>query len=799
MNNCDYNRNENSIITYINQNITIMDGGMGTQLQSCGLSCNEKTESWNISHPDEVQNVHLSYLKAGANIIATNTFGANPLKYSDDELENIITSAVNIANCAKNEYIKTTPHTQEVFIVLDIGPLGKLLKPLGDLEFEDAVNAFAKIIKIGSKLNIDALFFETFTDNYETKAAIIAAKENSDLPIFVSNAYDENGKLLSGTSPREAVTILEGLGADALGMNCSLGPKELIPIAKKYLSYSSTPVILKPNAGLPVVVDGNTVFNTTDDEFAEIVAKLVKDGIRMCGGCCGTTPEYIRKLNSKIENIQPVPIDKKNITSVASSAKTCIFDNKCILIGERINPTGKKKLKQALIENDDAYILNEALIQVEKGADILDVNVGIPDIDESEKLPNLITKIQSVTSLPLQIDTSDFKAMEKSMRIYNGKPLVNSVSGKQSSMDKVFPLLKKYGGVLIALTLDENGIPETAEERVEIAKKIIKEAAKYDISPADIIFDPLALTISADANSGKTTLKAVKMLNNMGLKTSLGVSNISFGLPNRPEINRTFFTLCLNNGLSAAIINVNSEEMMNAFLSYNALNGLDENFEEYINKNISTSQKTQAVTTENTLKNAVFKGLCDESADLTKSLLKTCEPLDIINEHIIPALNLVGEEYDKQRIFLPGLLMSANAASAAFAEIKAFYPDRKPTKEKVALATVKGDIHDIGKNIVKLMFENYGYDVMDLGRDVSPETVLDCVKRNDIKLVGLSALMTTTVPAMAETIKLIKSNVPDCKIIVGGAVLTQEYADEIGADFYAKDALTGVRIAESLH
>ena len=791
---------------YLKNNIVYLDGGMGTLLQAQGLTPGEHPEKWNVSHPEIITDIHKNYFNSGSNVVCTNTFGANSLKFNDSELEEIIKSA--ISNAKKARELSDTTH--EKFIALDIGPTGKLLKPLGDLDFEDAVSVFSKTVKLGVKYGVDLILIETMNDSYETKAALLAVKENCDLPVLVSNAYNEDGKLMTGASPAAMVALLEGMGATAIGANCSLGPKQLTKVAEELLENASVPVILKPNAGLPEIVDGKTKFNVTPEEFAEDVTKLIKKGLRVVGGCCGTTPDYIKALTEKSKDLKPLEIENKKLTVVSSYTKAVKFLKSPILIGERINPTGKKRFKQALIENDISYILNEGVSQQEKGVHILDVNVGLPDIDENTMLKTAVCELQAVIDLPLQIDTADVVAMENALRIYNGKALINSVNGKEESMEAIFPLVKKYGGVVVALTLDENGIPETAEGRVEIAKKILKVAKEYGIEKNNIIFDTLAMTISADQLAANETLKALNIIKNeLGCHTSLGVSNVSFGLPNRDVINSVFFTLALENGLSGAIMNPYSAEMMKTYYAFKALKGLDENCADYISVAesfsstvIENKKETTSVSDNSSseLMTSVIKGFKEKAGEITKELLKTKAPLDIVNNEIIPALNEVGIGYENKTIYLPQLLMSAEAAKSSFEAIKEFMSNsEKPSsKGKIVIATVKGDIHDIGKNIVKLLLENYGFDVIDLGKDVPPETVAQKAIDTNAKLVGLSALMTTTVPAMEETIKLLKEKAHWCKVVVGGAVLTQEYADKIGADKYAKDAMETVRYAEEI-
>ncbi|MDO4488001.1 MAG: homocysteine S-methyltransferase family protein [Eubacteriales bacterium] len=816
---------------FLINNIVYLDGGMGTLLQQKGLKPGEFPETWNKSHSDIITDIHRAYFDAGSNVVSTNTFGANSLKFSGSELEEIIRCAVENARAAA----KLSSSQKEKFVALDIGPLGRLLKPLGDLDFEDAVDIFKKTVALGVKYGVDLVFIETMNDCYETKAALLAAKEASDLPVLVSNAYGEDGKLMTGASPAAMVAMLEGMGADAIGANCSLGPRQLKNVMMELLENASVPVIMKPNAGLPRFENGKTVFDVSAVEFAGDVRELVEKGVRLIGGCCGTTPEYIKELNLKTKGMSPAPLTDKGITVVSSYTHAVKFDATPILIGERINPTGKKRFKQALINNEMDYLLGEGIKQQDKGVHILDVNVGLPEIDEVSMLTAAVCELQAVSDLPLQIDTASPEAMEKALRRYNGKAMVNSVNGKEESMEKVFPLVKKYGGLVVALTLDETGIPATAEGRVEIAKKILAKAAEYGISSKDIIFDTLAMTISADKMSANVTLEALRTIkNDLGCHTSLGVSNVSFGLPQRDAVNSTFFALSLFNGLSAAIMNPYSVDMMKAYYAYKALRGLDDNCSDYI-KNADSfatvpaapaqpqtgsaaSQQAQgtpgssasaasssaaSVATESPLMFAIVKGLKERATELTKELLKERKPLELVNDEIIPALNIVGEGFEKKTVFLPSLLMSAEAASGAFEIIKAAMPLAKEAagdkpKGRFVIATVHGDIHDIGKNIVKLLMENYGFDVTDLGKDVPPEVIVEKVIEIHAPLCGLSALMTTTVPSMEETIKQLKEKAPWCKVVVGGAVLTRDYAESIGADRYCHDAMETVRYAEEV-
>lgn len=787
-----------NIRDFIKNNIVYLDGGMGTLLQKSGLQPGELPEHWNISHPEVIREIHKNYYDSGSNVVNTNTFGANTLKFSIDELDEIICHAVKNADEAR----KASSGEQEKFIALDVGPTGKMLKPLGDLDFEDAVKIFAETIRLGVKYGIDLITIETMNDSYETKAAVLAAKENSDLPIIVTNAYGENGRLMTGANPAVMAAMLEGMGVDAIGANCSLGPKQLMDVMDELLKYCSVPVAFKPNAGLPKSDGKVTYYDVDADEFAQDIKLSVENGVRIVGGCCGTTPEYIKKVCELTRGMKPKEIEKKTYSVCTSYNKAVFFGEKPILIGERINPTGKKRFKQALLENDIGYILQEAVNQQAKGVHVLDVNVGLPGIDEAQMLTTSVCELQCVTDLPLQIDSSDPVAMESALRRYNGKAMINSVNGKEENMNAIFPLVKKYGGFVVALTLDEKGIPSTVEGRMKIARKILLTAALYGINKKDIIFDPLAMTVSADKMSAVTTLETVKKITEqLGCNTSLGVSNVSFGLPSRELVNAAFFTTAMENGLSAAIMNPYSARMMEAYYSFNVVKGLDDNCMDFIN--FASQQEVQPTVKHEsslTLKEAIEKGLKEKSSEITTAMLGENAPLDIVNSHVIPALDDVGKRFEEKKLFLPQLLMSAEAAKASFKVIKAaMEADGNSVKKgNIVIATVHGDIHDIGKNIVKLLLENYGYNVIDLGKNVPPETVLNAVIENNAPLVGLSALMTTTVPAMEETVKLVKEKAPWCKTVVGGAVLTQDYANKIGADKYAADAMESVRYAETV-
>ncbi len=795
-----------NLLEKIRTSRTYCDGGMGTLLQASGLQPGELPERWNLTRPEDIIGIHRQYLEAGSNIITANTFGANVLKFGD-ELEDIIAAGLNNVRTAIS---RLAPEKQaDRYVAFDIGPLGKMLQPLGDLPFEDAVEIFAKSIRIAARHGADLIFIETMNDSYEAKAAVLAAKENCDLPVFITCVYDAQAKLMTGADPAAMVAMLEGLGVDALGMNCSLGPEQMLPIVPLLAAETSLPLIVNPNAGLPRTENGKTIFDVDAEHFSDIMMKIVEAGACLVGGCCGTTPEYIRRTVKKTSGMPYRLPEKKTHTVVSSYTHAVRIGEQPILIGERINPTGKSRFKQALREGDIDYILNEGVRQQEAGAHILDVNVGLPEIDEPAMMLSVVRELQAVSDLPLQIDSVDPVAMEKAMRACNGKPLVNSVNGKPESMEAVFPLVKKYGGVMIALTIGPDGIPETAEGRYAIAADIVAKAEAYGIDRRNIVVDPLAMAVSSDPQSANVTLESIRLIEErLGVHTSLGVSNISFGLPNRDLVTSTFFALALQAGLDAAIMNPFSVEMMKVYHSYRALRGMDANCADYIGfasglttQTISgsTGSSVPAADDAEPLKHAVIKGLKDKAGALAAQMAAAMDPLDVINGQIIPALDVVGKGFEAKTVFLPQLLMSAEAAKAAFEAVKSAMPaSDQPSKGKIVLATVKGDIHDIGKNIVRTLLSNYGYEVIDLGKDVPPQKIVDCALEHDVKLVGLSALMTTTVPAMEETIALLRKSGARAKVVVGGAVLTQEYADMIHADRYARDAMETVRCAEEL-
>lgn len=778
--------------------ILFFDGGLGSLLQERGLQVGELPETWNIHHPEALYQIHSEYLAAGADIILANTFGANIFKYPDN-LEEIITLGI------KNAKKAVADSGKNAYVALDIGSLGKLLKPLGTLDFEEAVSTFAQIIRIGEAAGADLIVIETMSDTYELKAAVLAAKENSSLPVIATVIFDENHKMLTGASPAAVVALLEGLGVDAMGMNCGLGPKQMKAIFAEMAEYASIPLVINPNAGLPKSENGRTYYDVGPEEFAEDMEELVNMGAWFAGGCCGTTPAHIKALVDKCSTIAPKPIVDKPYTIVSSYAQAVFIGERPVIIGERINPTGKSKFKQALRDGNMDYILNEGVKQADSGAHILDVNVGLPEIDEVAVMKRTVFELQSILPLPLQIDTTSAEAMEQALRIYNGCPMVNSVNGKAEVLNEILPIVKKYGGVVVGLALDEDGIPDSSEGRLAIAEKIYQTAESYGIPRKNIVIDALTMTMSTDNNSAKITLDTVRGIKKQGGRTVLGVSNISFGLPKREAVNSAFFSLAMQAGLSAGIINPNVEAMRQAYDTFCVLGGFDPQCMDYIAKYAdaapSAAPAAPVQAGELTLKDYIIKGLKDQAYTATKALLEAQDAMGIINDELVPALDVVGQGFEKGKVFLPQLLMSAEAAKAGFEAIKEYVSAHGTKQEKkatIVIATVKGDIHDIGKNIVKVLLENYGYDVIDLGKDVPVETVVETVVEKHAPLCGLSALMTTTVVNMEETIKALHEKAPWCKIMVGGAVLTQEYADMIGADFYGKDAMQSVYYAESL-
>ena len=774
------------------------DGAMGTMLQQKGLAGGEIPELWNIRRFDDVKDVHSQYLLSGADIIETNTFGANSIKLKDTgfSVGDIISAAVL---CVKKACEETS---RKAWCALSLGSLGKLLQPLGELSFDEAYDIFKEAVVSGEKHGCDLILLETMTDMHEIKAAVLAAKENTSLPVLASMAFDTSGKLLTGADVLTCVTMLEGLGADGIGINCTAGPEHLYPVAKTLSEVCSLPFFVNPNADLPKIVDGKTVYELSAEEFGKSMKNIALLKASALGGCCGTTPKHIFETVSNCKDMPFVKNEDKEITSVCSYNRTVIIGKKPVIIGERINPTGRKDLRAALVSGDVNFAVDEALKQQDCGADILDVNAGCAGIDEAKTLCSLVKSIQELCPLPLQIDTTDFKTMEKALRAYNGKPLINSTNGKKEIMEKIFPLAKKYGGVVVCLTLDERGIPETAEERLEIAKNIIKTAESYGISKKDLIIDPLAATVSTGRENALVTLEALELIKSeLRVNTVLGVSNISYGLPNRENLNSSFLTLALSRGLSAAIINPESKAMTDAFSAYCCLGGVENGCEEYIRTYSNSGSQTVSDSQTSELQNAVIKGLTENAVSAIEKLFEKKEPLDIIDSELMPALEKVGESFEKGGTFLPELLASSDAAKAAFEKISERISASGSTGQKkgrVILATVKGDIHDIGKNIVKTLLEAYGFDVLDLGKDVSGEEIVSAALANDIKLIGLSALMTTTALNMGDIIKLIREKCPERRVMVGGAALSQEFADKIGADFYGKDAIASAKYALSV-
>ena len=784
-----------------NKEFVLLDGAMGTLIQKSGVEYKSVPETLNILQPELISLFHKKYIDAGADIIYANTFGANAykLKESGFSVGEIIGAGVKNAK-------KATEGTG-VLVALDIGPVGQLLEPAGALTFDDAYEYFKEQIIAGSEADI--IVFETMTDLYELKAAVLAAKENSDKPIIATMTFERNGRTFTGVLPACMAVTLEGLGVDAIGVNCSLGPDELEPVVSEISKYTNLPIVIKANAGLP---DPNSnEYDILPDKFADCVVSLLKYGVKFIGGCCGTTPEYIENVKEALADKSYQP-QTKSVDTTVCSASTIVEINAPKIIGERINPTGKKLFKQALVENNIDYILTQALSQVNAGAEILDVNVGHPEIDEKKMMVRVLKAIQSVCDAPLQIDSTKPDVLDAGLRYYNGKPIVNSVNGEEKSLSEVLPLVKKYGASVVGLTLDENGIPKTAEGRFEIAKRIVDRAVQMGIDKKDVYIDCLTLTVSAEQDACRETLKALhRVKTELGCKTCLGVSNISFGLPNRELVNSTFLTMALEEGLDLPIINPNIAAMSGAVRAYRVLAGIDKNSVDFINEyNDAVPQASKPKETADIdIFTAVYNGLKSESASITEKLLETTDAMQIVNEMLIPALDKVGEDFEKNKIFLPQLIQSANTAQECFEVIKKHLSKTSGSpvsKGKIILATVKGDIHDIGKNIVKVLLDNYGYTVVDLGKDVDPQLIVDTAVQQDIKMIGLSALMTTTLKSMEDTIRLLRERKelqnPDgtskCVVFVGGAVLTEDYAMKIGADFYCKDAKEAVDTAKKV-
>lgn len=776
----------------LNKEVLIFDGGFGSQLQELGMKSGEIPEYYNIDHPDMIIDIHKRYIDSGADFITTNTFGANPLKLEQHKYnyQEVILAAIENAKKAK-------AHTnRKVYIAFDIGPIGKLMEPMGTLTFDQVYESIKKMIML-VKNEVDVVLFETMSDIYELKAGILAVKECCDLPVFATMTFEANQRSLSGCDILTMINVLEGLKVDALGINCSLGPKEMSPLILSLLKNTHLPVMIQPNAGLPVLIDGKTTYQINVDDFVKEALLLVEKGVAIIGGCCGTNPEFIRKLRKNVQQY----VTKREIqpqTRVSSGTTTVEFGHHVVVCGERLNPTGKKKLKAALKEERYDELIVEGIKQEQAGAHVLDVNVGLPGINEVKVMKHVIKLLQEVIQLPLQIDSSNFKAIEEACRYYNGKPLINSVNGKEKTMEAIFPTVQKYGGVVIGLTLDENGIPPLASQRFEIAKKIIDKANTYGIGKEDIIIDCLVLTASAQQKEVMETIKAVSMVKSLGVHTVLGVSNVSFGLPNRPLLNKTFLAMAMSAGLDLPIINPLDKELMNTIDAFNVLYNYDQDATQYIQKQGQITTTATTASTSFSLEYIVSHGIKDEVKKATKDLLKAQEGLTIINNTLIPTLNKIGKDYETGKIFLPQLIQAAEASKIAFDVIKQTFQSKEATKGPVIMATVHGDIHDIGKNIVKVVLESYGYKIIDLGKDVPKETILEAFRKYHPKAIGLSALMTTTVISMQETIELLKQEKDICPIFVGGAVLSQDIADDIHADYYTKDAMASVNLLNHL-
>ncbi|MBM6966475.1 homocysteine S-methyltransferase family protein [Massilimicrobiota timonensis] len=776
----------------LKKELLIFDGAMGSMLQKYGMKAGEIPEVYNIEHPEMIIDIHKQYLKAGAHFITTNTFGCNPLKMQESGYCycDLLKAAVKNAKKARDEV------NPDAYIVLDIGPIGQLLEPLGTLRFDEAYEMIASQVLM-VKDDVDAVLLETMTDLYEVKAGILAVKENSDLPVFVTMTFEAHQRTLTGTDPLTFVNVVEGLKVDALGVNCSLGPVELLPIVKTILKYASVPVIVQPNAGLPCLEHGHTCYPMKSDEFVEAMKEYAQLGVNIIGGCCGTTPEFIAGLKEHLPSYSQ-PREVLPYTAVSSAHQTVLFEGQVVVCGERLNPTGKKKLKAALKEGNYEEYVKEAIQQQRAGADILDVNVGLPGIDEKQVMVTVLKMLQEVIDLPLQIDSSSPEVIEKACRYYNGKPLINSVNAKEEVMEAIFPIVQKYGGVVIGLTL-QDGIPLYADERLALAKKIIQKAKTYQIPSKDIIIDCLTLTASAQQKEVQETLKAVSLVKNeLSLYTTLGVSNVSFGLPHRPLLNRTFLALALQAGLNLPIINPLDQQLMDTIDAYRVLSYQDKDAIQYIEKQSQHTVQPILPATDFTLHDIIIHGLKDEVKAKTQELLQTKQALEIIDQIIIPALNQVGDDYEKNRIFLPQLIQSAETTKLAFEVIKSTFHQQDAAKATVVMCTVEGDVHDIGKNIVKVILESYGYQVIDLGKDVKKERVVEAYQQYHPQAIGLSALMTTTVVHMQKTIQALKEAHCDCPIWVGGAVLTADIAREIGADYYCQDAMATVTLLQDI-
>ena len=785
---------------YLKDNILIFDGAMGTMLQKEGLPIGDNPEIFGIKNPHKLLKIHKKYLEAGSNVLTTNTFGCNELKVNKlgYTVEEVIDRAVSIAKQAIEESDKSKPR----FVALDIGPIGEMLEPMGTLSFDRAYEIFKRQAIQGEKSGADLIIIETMMDLYEAKAAVLAAKENTNLPVICTMTFDENGRSFTGCLPEAMVATIEGLGVDALGVNCSLGPKQLLPIVKTITELANVPVIVQANAGLPVIKEGQAVYEMNDEEFFQGVKDFVDLGVSIIGGCCGTNETFIKKICDNIDKLQKKEPKRRKSTIVCSAAKYIDIQGPTI-VGERLNPTGRQPLIDAYVSGNNDYVINLALEQSNEGSEILNVNVGVPDLDEERAMKRVIKGIQEVVDVPLQLDSSNVKALEVGLRYYNGRTIVNSVNGKEKSLETILPIVKKYGACLVGLTLDENGIPSTAEGRFNIAKKIVERAEQYGIKRQDIFIDCLSLTVSAQQDEAMETIKAIKMVKeNLGCKTILGVSNISFGIPNRKALNNTYLNLALGAGLDLAIINTEDRTMVESIDAYKVISNMDKGCLDYIEKFKFVSNDNKTKERKNydnlTLEDAIERGLKEEAKDLTLKILESHDEHFVLDKVLIPALDVVGTKYDKGELFLPQMIQAAETVKVSLNIIKERLSKNNNTssKGKIIVATVQGDIHDIGKNIVKIMLENYGYEVIDLGKDVPIEEVVKRAKEENIQLIGLSALMTTTVENMKKTIKALKENNINARVFVGGAVVTEEYAQKINADYYSKDAKSAVEIAK---
>ena len=785
---------------YLKDNILIFDGAMGTMLQKEGLPIGDNPEIFGIKNPHKLLKIHKKYLEAGSNVLTTNTFGCNELKVNKlgYTVEEVIDRAVSIAKQAIEESDKSKPR----FVALDIGPIGEMLEPMGTLSFDRAYEIFKRQAIQGEKSGADLIIIETMMDLYEAKAAVLAAKENTNLPVICTMTFDENGRSFTGCLPEAMVATIEGLGVDALGVNCSLGPKQLLPIVKTITELANVPVIVQANAGLPVIKEGQAVYEMNDEEFFQGVKDFVDLGVSIIGGCCGTNETFIKKICDNIDKLQKKEPKRRKSTIVCSAAKYIDIKGPTI-VGERLNPTGRKPLIDAYVSGNNDYVINLALEQSNEGSEILNVNVGVPDLDEEKTMKRVIKGIQEVVDVPLQLDSSNVKALESGLRYYNGRTIVNSVNGKEKSLETILPIVKKYGACVVGLTLDENGIPSTAEGRFNIAKKIVERAEQYGIKRQDIFIDCLSLTVSAQQDEAMETIKAIKMVKeNLGCKTILGVSNISFGIPNRKALNNTYLNLALGAGLDLAIINTEDRTMVESIYAYKVISNMDKGCLDYIKKFKFVSNDNKTKERKNydnlTLEDVIERGLKEEAKDLTLKILESHDEHFVLDKVLIPALDVVGTKYDKGELFLPQMIQAAETVKVSLNIIKERLSKNNNTssKGKIIVATVQGDIHDIGKNIVKIMLENYGYEVIDLGKDVPIEEVVKRAKEENIQLIGLSALMTTTVENMKKTIKALKENNINARVFVGGAVVTEEYAQKINADYYSKDAKSAVEIAK---